>query len=142
MRGEAKCSFGNSMPLTDLFGEDRIFAGCFTLHRGITAVAMQQDMSSCLPTAGRLLCYRFPGQVQPQKGDKATEATTARLTDFSLAPYALGLTSNSPSSRNINPKPSLTASIFQHRCMLRLGKTPVIHESCTERITGYLQPLG
>lgn len=95
MREEAIRNFGNSMQLlTDLFGgRQNLHWLFFIAQRNNCSSYAEKDMSTCLPTAGRLLCYKFPGQVQPQKGDKAREATTARLTDFSLAPYALGLTS-------------------------------------------------
>lgn len=42
MGEEAVYNFGNSMLLTNLFGEDKVFAGCFSLHRGIATVAMQK----------------------------------------------------------------------------------------------------
>lgn len=91
MGEETIYSLGNSMLLTNFFGEDKVFTIFFFCCTNEQLQQLCRKSHVC--TAGRLLCCSLAGQVQPQKGDKARQATTARLTESRLAPYAVGLTS-------------------------------------------------
>lgn len=115
-------------------GEDRIFTGCFSLHRGITAVATQKKTCPhVFPLLGDFSATNSQGRYSHRKGTKPERLQQQDWLTSAWLLMLLDSPPNSPSSRNINPKPSLTASIFQQWCTLRLGKTPVINGSCTER---------